>query len=519
MFSSNSQAQRLFVWTLAITFILKLLLAIWFPLTGDEAFFYQWGQATAWGYADHPPMVGWWLAGLSLISNQIWVARLAPVLLTVVIALGIVDILRRMLPDQNQATAWWLGAIYLVMPWSWMLVLVTTDTPLIFFMCLSVWLFLRAETRDQSAALWSWYAFSGLALGLAFLSKYFAVLMGLAYAVYILGWRRQRWWALVWIILAAMPSVALHLYFNAYHGWQNVMFNLFNRHEEANWNIQTTVVYVLMMVYLFTPWLLYQAVRQPSLGQRQTRRCVSVLLAVPLLLLLLVSLKRSVGLHWVLGFVPVFVVWAGLALYSMQQQSKLWKWTLWLSVPHLLGVWFLVGSPLHWWENSKQFEKLVFLRHADQVTQQMSADLPPSTRLMATSYSPAAVLAYHHQQYVPVFGLGRHYARQDDLVVNFADLNGQSIRIFFRAPVDESNYAPYFDSIQVNTFKVQGVSFYWLDGLGFKYEAYRFDVLSKVAEQFHDIPVWLPILGNPFCERYGFAECSPANKTDLNVRK
>lgn len=519
MLPSYSQPQRLFVWTLASTFILKLLLAFVFPLTGDEAFFYQWGRAPALGYADHPPMIGWWLAAFSLLSDQIWVSRIAPVLLTVVISLGVVDILLRLLLPQDQATAWWMGAIYLVMPWSWMLVLVTTDTPLIFFMCLSVWLFLRAETTDKSHAVWAWYVASGVALGLAFLSKYFAVLMGLAYAVYILGWRRERWWALFCIVFAAMPSVALHLYFNAYHGWQNVMFNLFNRNEEASWNIQTSTVYVLMMAYLFTPWLIYQAIRLPTAGQPHKRRLIGVLLVVPLLLLLLVSLKRSVGLHWVLGFVPVFVVWAGLAFYSAQQLSKLWKWTLWLSVPHLVGVWFLVGSPLHWWENSKQFEKLVFLRHASQVTKQLTADLPSANKLMTTSYSPAAILSYHYKQYVPVFGVGRHYARQDDLVVNFADLQGKSIRIFHRSPIDESDYAPYFDSVQLNTFSVQGVPFYWIDGQGFNYEAYRLGVLSKVAEQFHKIPGWLPILGNPFCERYGFAECSPPNIVEPNVRK
>ena len=33
--------------------------------------------------------------------------------------------------------------------------------------------------------------------------------------------------------------------------------------------------------------------------------------------------------------------------------------------------------------------------------------------------------------------------------------------------------------------------------------------LAQVAREFHDIPAWLPVLGNPFCERYGFADCAP----------
>jgi hypothetical protein len=502
--------QRLFIWTLGLTFLLKCFLAVWFPLTGDEAFFYQWGQAPALGFADHPPMVGWWLALLGFFSDHIGVGRLAPVLLTAFTAVGIVDTLRRLLPLQHQSNAWWMGTIYLVMPWSWMFFLVTTDTPLIFFMALSAWLFVRAETSASAGVAWRWFAAAGVTLGLAFLSKYFAVLLGLAFAVYIVGWRRDRWWALILVIVLAMPSVAVHLHFNAHHGWQNVMFNLFNRHEKADWGFQNVFVYALMLVYLFTPWLVYQAIKHPSIGDQKTKRLILVLLTVPLLILLVVSTKRSVGLHWVLGFVPFFLVWAGFSLSSTQRLAAFFKWTLWLSLPHLLLLWALAGAPLQWWAQSSQYEKLVFLRHADQVTQTLTTNLPDNSLLMSTAYSPAAVLAYHHKRYVPVFGLGRHYARQDDLVVDFRELQGKNIRIFNRSPIDVSEFEPFFDEIKVHEFQLSGASFYWLDGTGFNYSAYRERVLMEAASQFHDIPKWLPLLGNPFCERYGFVECAPA---------
>ena len=40
----------------------------------------------------------------------------------------------------------------------------------------------------------------------------------------------------------------------------------------------------------------------------------------------------------------------------------------------------------------------------------------------------------------------------------------------------------------------------------------REQVLAKIAQEFHGIPPWLPLLGNPFCERYGFAGCSPQGR-------
>ncbi len=515
----KKQPRLIFFWTLFITLVLKLFLAITFPLTGDEAFFYQWGRAPALGYADHPPMVGWWLAALGALSDQLWVGRLPAVLLTFVIAWGIVDVLQRLLPQQHHQTAWWIGSIYLVMPWSWMLVLITTDTPLIFFITLSAWFFIRAERTDAPGRIWHWYAISGFALGLAFLSKYFAVLMGFAYVLYIVGWRRDRWWGLCWIVACAIPLVILHLYFNANHGWTNIMFNFFNRHDSVAWGYKNVLLYAVMMLYLLTPWILYQSVQSVSLSARKARTTILILLISPLVVLLVVSFKRPIGLHWVLGFVPLFMVWAGMARYSADQLSKFFKWTIYLSLPHLFGVWYLVGSPLAWWEESKQFDRLVFLRYANQVTLELTSNLPISTHLMADSYSPAAVLSYHYKQRVPVFGVGTFSARQDDLVANFAELDGRNMRIFYRSPVDMADVQPYFESIKVKEFNVAGVVFYGLDGAGFRYEKYRQNVLTEIADRFHDVPTWLPMWGNPFCERYGFAECAPGSKVDANVRQ
>ena len=507
--SISNQPKQIFIATFVVTLFLKLFLSVQFPVTGDEAFFYQWGQHPAWGFADHPPMIGWWLGLLSLFSDQFWVARLATTALTSLIALGIVDILFRLLPTDHRDNAWWMGSIYLAMPWSWMFVLVTTDTPLVFFMLMSVWFFVRGESAASLRAGSWWYALSGLALGGAFLSKYFAVLMGFSYVAYIILFNRSRWLGLVLIVLTAIPSVLLHLYFNAYHGWVNVMFNLFNRHDDAHWQWESLVIYVLMLVYLMTPWLLFKTLRAQSMLANTSRRMMLVLMVVPLLVLALVALKRSVGLHWVLGFIPLFVVWCGFAIRTNLNFSQLLRFNIYLSIPHFLLIMGLIFSPLSMWDGSKHLEKLVFLRSADEVVAVLSKSMPKDSVLMTTSYSPAAVMAYHHGQYVPVFGEGRHYARQDDLIVDFSQLDERNFRIFTRSPIDKQDFQLYFDEVDVHSFQVNGAEFYWLDGTGFKYAIYREMVLAEIAKKYHDLPKWLPLMGNPFCERYGFGDCSP----------
>jgi hypothetical protein len=136
-------------------------------------------------------------------------------------------------------------------------------------------------------------------------------------------------------------------------------------------------------------------------------------------------------------------------------------------------------------------------------------DLPAGATLMARTYNPAGMLAFHHGRYVPVFGVGRHHARQDDQIVDFRVYEGRPIRVFLYDEPNLAEFAPYFERVSAKRFEIEGVAFFAVDGTGFRFQPYRDTVLAEVAREFHDIPRWLPVLGSPFCERYGFAACSP----------
>lgn len=509
---SPHTARQLFWVTFIGTLLLKGMIAATFPMTGDEAFFYQWGVYPAWGYSDHPPMVGWLLAALRVMGDSPLALRSFTVLVTSGIGLLIVDLLRRWLSDEHEASAWLAGAVYLAMPWSWMFVLVTTDTPLVFFMALSAWCYLRADQARHGA--WRWYAAAGLLVGLAFLSKYFAALLGIAYAVHLLGWRRERAWAVPLMGLLALPSVLLNLAFNAWHGWPNILFNFYNRNEGSHWQLESFAVYVGMALYLITPWLLWQALKHhaPAGVPTALRRTLLVLWLFPLLVFALLGLRRTIGLHWVLGFVPLFVLWAGLHIPSRPLARSL-AYTALLSLPHLVVVALIAWAPLGWWADHKLYPKAVFLRETPAIVAELQRDLPTGATLMARTYSPAAALAYAHKAYVPVFGVGRHHARQDDQLVDFREYEGMPIRVFDSAEPQVSDFAPFFERVHISRFEVAGVPYWKVDGFGFNFATYRSQVLAEVVREFHQVPSWLPLWGSPFCERYGFAECSPGRES------
>ena len=93
--------------------------------------------------------------------------------------------------------------------------------------------------------------------------------------------------------------------------------------------------------------------------------------------------------------------------------------------------------------------------------------------------------------------------------MDFRWYDGKPIRVFLYDEPVLAEFAPYFERVSVKRFEIEGVAFFAVDGVGFRFQAYRDGVLTEVAREFHNVPSWLPALGSPFCERYGFVACSP----------
>ena len=153
--------------------ICKILIAHYFPITSDGAYFLFWAGYPDFGYYDHPPMAAWLLSPFLAVADvELWL-RLPAILISLGITLGIYFILRR--HDQTIAT---LAAIlYAFTPINLVGVLVTTDTPLLLWSFLSGLCFYQGQRQGRAV----WYLLCGFFLGLAFLSKFFSGLLAVAY--------------------------------------------------------------------------------------------------------------------------------------------------------------------------------------------------------------------------------------------------------------------------------------------------------------------------------------------------
>ena len=70
---------------IAMVFFLKSFVAWFFPFTGDEAYLALRGKKAAWGYYDHPPVLGWILYLVQYISKSSMAMRLVPIIFTTLV--------------------------------------------------------------------------------------------------------------------------------------------------------------------------------------------------------------------------------------------------------------------------------------------------------------------------------------------------------------------------------------------------------------------------------------------------
>ena len=500
-------------WLVAIglgSLLLRLYIANTFPITGDEAFFYWWGVYPDWGYYDHPPMVGWLIAAMrAVLGDSMGAIRLPVVLLP----LGMGAVLWWALSAIDRGRAAWAVAFFWLAPINWINTLITTDTPLIFWSLLSVAALMRAERHERPAH--GLYALSGVFLGCAFLSKYFAVVLGLTYIVYFVLYRRDRGLGFVLLVLCSLPFAAVNIGYNASHGWPNIMFNVYNRNEGAAFEWRKPLLYIGMMAYLITPaalWLAFQYRKTIAAmaSASRTHRLLACLVVVPLLFFALLSGKKVIGLHWVLSFYPFGFAFLAFAL----PPEKLKKMATGLAVfagLHVAVVGALYTTTLDTWRTTAPLSKI----YPQVIRSYKTADIlkqidKPGVVLMADAYTAASIYGFERRQYMPVFGVGRFHARQDDMLVDFSVYHGKTIRVITGAAPNLDDFKPYFERVSTLTVMQDGVPFYGVEGEGFNYPDYRQSVLGDIFKRFYNIPKWLPMTGCPFCERYcGKVRCLP----------
>ncbi len=492
---------RLFAALLVLTLVFRFWLAAAFPITGDEAYFIWWGWMPDWGFYDHPPMIGWWLAALSLAGKAEWWLRLPVILQPALLALAVYWALPRLIAGVEEERRHWAAVLVLLAPVNVWNVFITTDTPLIYFSVASGLAWIRAARDDAPR----WYLAAGLLLAGAVLSKYFAAILGFAYLVDVLRRRKAGAWTGLAIAYACtLPALALMAWWNSGHCWPNYMFNFVNRHGDAGWSLKTPLLYVVTLVYVLGPpvlWLAWRERRNPGAGKAESLAMPLATLAwLPFLLFALLAAVKQIGLHWLLSFVPFTLVWLALRLTPISLR-RLGLFFAGFATLHVAAILIVSRIPLETWQQTRLYDGIVLSFEHEA----LARELQPYRKdrvLAMDGYSNAVTLGYNLRQYVVVFGEASSHARHDDLVTDFRALAGRNFLILRKSEPNLDDYRRYFRAVSADSFEIRGARFWRVKGEGFDYPAYRDGVLAGARRKYYAVPSWLPQTACYMCDRY-----------------
>lgn len=220
----------------AVATIVRLVLATRVPLFPDETYYWDWSRHLAAGYFDHPLGVAVLIrAGTALLGDTRLGVRLGVIVAGAIATLALARLAQRLAPPVSGAVhaagtraAVLAGCVPIALVG---FVLATPDAPLLAAMALTLLALDHALAAPASSrAALGWWCAAGVALGVAFCSKYTAVLVPAGVFAALLSRRTLRrrlaepgpYAAAAIALLLFAPVVA----WNAAHDWVSFAFQL-----------------------------------------------------------------------------------------------------------------------------------------------------------------------------------------------------------------------------------------------------------------------------------------------------
>lgn len=355
-------------WMIGICTFVRYLIANQFPLTNDEAYYWDWSRSLQWSYLDHPPGVAWmtWLSNLwfgSLVANGYAAAALAvrgvfPLLhIGATFALIVVfDCCVRWLFRAEAGTGRFArlrrqGMILvtvlaqLIPIFSLVGVFALPDGGLYLFLAIGLALAVPLIDTDRRASSGRMLAI-GLALGTAFCFKYHAGFLGLMLlsAMFWIrrGLLRKEMAAWTLLIVSGLAATFPVLIWNLQNEWASVVFQTTRRLARPEFNVlaggQVLVGQMLALTPVFFLAAIWIFIKPHARADDGRLRLLGASLLLPMVLAFTcVAFFKSSLPHWT-G--PAFFVCVPFfaALWCCKSRPKLMPVTLWTFLGFALPV-------------------------------------------------------------------------------------------------------------------------------------------------------------------------------------
>ncbi len=324
----EQRINRMLVWLLAVSAIVRGILAAWLEFGNDEVYYWTYALYPDLSHFDHPPMVGWMiqLFSLNLLLDSEFFIRLA----SVVLMTADTYIIYRIGKDIKDAqTGLYAALLYTASVYGFVItgIFIMPDTPLMLFWLLAIWMAIRyfaglprfarndadddtlrviARRNDEAIQKNSYLLFFGLFAGLAMLSKYSGVFLWVGMGLYILVFNRKQLknpYLYVSLLISALCCIPI-LYWNlqydfisfGFHGDRvglgKINFATFGTEVAGEFLYNSPVNFVLIVVAVVAAF-------KRKIHLEKTIQRLLLCTTLPLIAaFLLISLTRPTLPHW-----------------------------------------------------------------------------------------------------------------------------------------------------------------------------------------------------------------------------
>ncbi len=349
--------------------VLHALLAFAFNLSPDETHYALYAINPDWSYFDHPPMAGWlqWPFANLLGGNDV-VMRAVPMLCWALATWWIAALAQLLYPGRAFMARAAMG-LWLLAPLPHLLGLaLVPDTVLMPLICAAMYFCWCLCDAAQVRRLGLWLGL-GVCLGLAGLTKYTAIFIGLGAALALLLAHGPRLLALpgTWLaVLVAALLITPVIAWNASHQWISLAYQTGHAAGSQDWLPRRVAAFVLVQVLAYGVLLvvgIWSARTLPASDLPNSARSATLGRSIsnlspwlfcgcfglpPLLLMVYLSGRGSTLPHWSisawLAWVPAAAAGC-LALWQNRMKGR-HKWVVGLGILQAVACIGLMGLML-----------------------------------------------------------------------------------------------------------------------------------------------------------------------------
>ena len=315
---------KILVWLLAISALVRGVLAVWMEFGNDEVYYWTYALYPDWSHFDHPPMVGWviQLFSLNLLFDSEFFIRLASVVFMTANTYIIFRIGKEL---KDAQTGLYAALLFTASIYAFVItgIFIMPDTPLMLFWLLAIWMAVRSLSLSKGRFI----LLFGLFAGLAMLSKYSGIFLWVGMGLYILIFNRKQLknpYLYLSLLISAICCIPI-LYWNlqndfiSFHfhgarvGGNKLNFSTFGTEIAGEFFYNNPVNFILAIIAVVTAF-------KRKISIKKSAQRLILCIALPLILVFLFfSLTRPTLPHW---NAPAYILLILLsAVYLRDKQS------------------------------------------------------------------------------------------------------------------------------------------------------------------------------------------------------